>query len=91
VLRGTFGPKREEENVACSIYEGDYKYVKILVRKPQDHLKEKTSPDGENFVHYRVHKSPQLDPSLNQIHPIYKHYSFKIHINIILQSTPISP
>jgi hypothetical protein len=41
-------------------------------------------------VHYRVQKSPPLDPNLSQIKPVYTSYFFKIHFNIILPSVPIS-
>jgi hypothetical protein len=41
--------------------------------------------------HYRVHKSPPLDPVLSQINPVHVLTIFKIHSNIILPSTPASP
>jgi len=43
-------------------------------------------------VHYRVHKSPTADLQPDHKHPvhIFPTYLFKIHSNIILQSTPRS-
>jgi hypothetical protein len=40
-----------------------------------------------------VHKNPALDPILSQLKPIhiFTSYFLKIHINIILPSTPTSP
>jgi hypothetical protein len=39
-------------------------------------------------VHFRFHKSPVLDPKLNQMNPFYTFQTFKIHFNIILPSMP---
>jgi hypothetical protein len=41
-------------------------------------------------VHYRVHKSPPLDPILNQPNPIrpIDPYLPKVHLNVILPPTP---
>jgi hypothetical protein len=44
-------------------------------------------------VHNRVHKSPQLVPILDQMNSVYIFisYLFKVHLNIILHSTPRYP
>jgi len=44
-------------------------------------------------VYYRIHKFPPPDPILRQLDQVHSHTSYvlKIHLNIILPSTPGSP
>jgi hypothetical protein len=45
------------------------------------------SRDSYNFmVHYRVHKSPPLDPNLSQIDPVHTTPSYLSNINLILSA-----
>ena len=43
-------------------------------------------------VHHLVNNSPPLVPDLNQINPLrtLQHYFLKIHLSVILPSTPVS-
>jgi hypothetical protein len=63
-------------------------------RKANTHLISQKIPRllRNQKVHYRVHKSPPLIPTLNQMHPAptSSPYIHKIHSNIILPSTPVS-